>query len=692
MWKFFLKKGVKIPLIIIGSVLLVLILINIIAPPIAKSYVEKHSKEIVGRQINVDKVRLNIFRGKVSLMGVQALEANDKDNFVSFNQLVVNMSVWRLLAKEVRLTEITLVQPVVSIWQEGKTFNFTDIIKRFTKKDKKKKDPNKRSWAIDLRNITLDRGSVVYRDLQRDSKFDIRDLSLEVPRLYFSGERRSDIGLNLKFADGGDLAVKLLYGLKDNNYDLKIALKDFSVAMAKPYLKEFLNIEDFNGKLTADLKVVGCLEHILDIVAKGTVALNNLTVNTNDQQELAGIGQVKVNVEELDTRNKKFYFNEVDVSGLNFVYETNGSSNTMSRLLVKRDTLKKKPAKETVSQDTMKSRPADLRIGKVALTQSSVTYVDRTMKETFSLPITGITITADEMSLNAPFDVRLKAIVGDGGQLMGSWRGSLADMSNQNFKVLIQNVKMKDFSPFSVHYLAYPLTGGLLSFSTKDVIKNNYIDSENKVDIYKCTVGNKMTDLKPEYNIPLKAAVYILSDRKDKIAIDLPVSGDITSPNFSFKKIIFKTLINFLVKVVASPVDMIIKACGGSEDTFADVSYVLTEKSLSSETYARLNSIIEVMKAKPEMILTLQQSVNMEEALEQFARQLSTTDSVAIAEAIQRNVDHHDMMLKNYFATQGIDASNVEMLPVEDKKTPKGKSILSFGVKLPPSMMDEIEE
>ena len=69
MWKFFLKKGVKIPLIIIGSVLLVLILINIIAPPIAKSYVEKHSKEIVGRQINVDKVRLNIFRGKVSLMG-----------------------------------------------------------------------------------------------------------------------------------------------------------------------------------------------------------------------------------------------------------------------------------------------------------------------------------------------------------------------------------------------------------------------------------------------------------------------------------------------------------------------------------------------------------------------------------------------------------------------------------------------
>ncbi len=50
------------------------------------------------------------------------------------------------------------------------------------------------------------------------------------------------------------------------------------------------------------------------------------------------------------------------------------------------------------------------------------------------------------------------------------------------------------------------------------------------------------------------------------------------------------------------------------------------------------------------------------------------------------------MMLKNYFATQGIDESSVEMLPVEDKKTPKGKSVLSFGVKLPASMLDEAEE
>ena len=691
MWKFFLKKGVKIPLIVIGGVLLVLILINIIAPPIAKSYVEKHSKEIVGRQIHVDKVRLNIFRGKVSLMGVQALEANDKDNFVSFDKLVVNMNIWRLLAKEVRLTEITLIQPEVSIWQEGKTFNFTDIIRRFSKKDKPKKTP-KKPWAIDLRNITLDRGSVVYRDLQRNSKFDTRDLSLQVPRLYFSGERRSDIGLNLKFADGGDLAVKLLYGLEDNNYDLHIALKEFSVAMAKPYIKDFLNIGDFNGKLTANMQVVGCLEHILDIVAKGNVTLNNLVVNTPEQHELAGIGQIKVNVGEIDTRNKQFYFDEVDVSGLKFVYETDGSTNTISRLLAKRDTLRTKPAQEVASKDTVKSQPMDLRIGKVALSGSSVTYVDRTLKETFTLPITGITVSANDMSLNTPFEARLKAVVGDGGQLMGNWKGSLADMSNQNFRVMIQNVKLKDFSPFSVHYLAYPITGGLLSFSTKDVIKNNFIDSENKVDIYKCTVGSKMTGMKPEYNIPLKAAVYVLSDRKDKIAIDLPVSGDITSPNFSFKKIIFKTLINFLVKVVASPIDMIIKACGGSEDTFADVPYVLTERSLSSETYARLNSIIEVMRAKPEMILTLQQSVNMAEAREQFARQLSTTDSLAVAEAIQRSVDHHNMMLKNYFATQGIDESSVEMLPVEDKKTPKGKSVLSFGVKLPASMLDEAEE
>lgn len=689
MWKFLLKKGVKIPLIVIGGILLLLVLINILVPPIAKSYVHKHSKDICGRQIEVQKVKFNIFNGKVALLDTKIWEANDKDMFISFDQLSVNASLYRLLSKEVRLTEITLVRPQVSIWQEGSTFNFTDIIKRFTKKDKPKKE-KKKSFAVDLRNITLDHGSVVYRDLVRESKFDVKDLSLAVPQLYFSGQK-SDIGVNLKFVDGGDLAVKMLYGLADNSYNLHVKLNDFSVAMAQPYLKDVFNIQDFNGKLTTDLTLVGSLEHILDFVATGNVKLKNLGVNMASQSHLLDVGQISVDVQKIDLANNQFHFGEVAIQGLDFLFQKSASSNTLSQLMPKKESKKKDEKKAEKKEDGEKkaSKPMDLKVEKFVVADSKFTYADNTMKQAFSLPVSGINISAQNVSLNEPCDVRLKSIVGDGGELMGMWHGTFSDMANQKFNVMIHNVKMKDLSPFSVHYLAYPITGGLFSFTTQDVISNNFIKSDNKLDIYKCEVGNKMKDVKAEYNIPLKAAVYVITDRKGKIAIDLPVSGDIKSPNFSFKKIIFKTLMNFLVKVAASPIDLIINAIGASQDTFSDMPYALTDKDLSSENYAQLNSILDVMKEKPGMILTVQPSINKTEARELYAQQLSTSDTVAIDNAIDRSIQFHDMLIKNYFTTHGIKESQVDLLPLGEKKTPKGKSLFSFDVKVTDDMFAE---
>ena len=417
----------------------------------------------------------------------------------------------------------------------------------------------------------------------------------------------------------------------------------------------------------------------MDFVAKGSVKLKNLGVNMASQSKLLNVGQLSVDVQKIDLANNLFYFDEVAVQGLDFLFVKNSSSNTLSQLMSHKKSAEAEEVVEEQNAEVEKqSKPMDLKVANFVVSNSQVTYTDNTMKQQFSLPVSGINITAQNLSLDGSCDVRLESVIGDGGELMGLWHGSFSDMANQKFNVMIHNVKMKELSPFCVHYLAYPITEGLLSFTTQDVIKNNYIQSENKLDIYKCQVGNKLKDVKSEYNIPLKAALYVVADRKGKIAIDLPVSGDIKSPNFSFKKIIFKTLMNFFVKVVASPIDMIINAIGASHDTFSDMPYMLNDKDFSSENYAHLNSILEVMKEKPEMILTVQQSVDKDEARELYAQDMSTSDTVAIDNAIERSIQFHEMLIKNYFITNGVKESHLEVLPLGEKKTPKGKSIFKL--------------
>ena len=127
-YKFLTMKILKISTITVAVLVAVFIIIACIFPPIAKNYINKHSKELIGRQINIKGLYINIFTGYARITDFQLLEANDLDTFVSFDTLSVDMSLHRLLANEVRINHISLTNPSVKVLQQGSEFNFDDLL------------------------------------------------------------------------------------------------------------------------------------------------------------------------------------------------------------------------------------------------------------------------------------------------------------------------------------------------------------------------------------------------------------------------------------------------------------------------------------------------------------------------------------------------------------------------------------
>ena len=88
-----MKKGVKIALIVLGSVvglvLVVLLLVSLLAGPIAKSNVNKHGEELVGRRVRVDHVGLNLFSGHAAIRGLDIYEDDRQTTFAGFDTLDV---------------------------------------------------------------------------------------------------------------------------------------------------------------------------------------------------------------------------------------------------------------------------------------------------------------------------------------------------------------------------------------------------------------------------------------------------------------------------------------------------------------------------------------------------------------------------------------------------------------------------
>ncbi|MBQ4356192.1 MAG: DUF748 domain-containing protein [Bacteroidales bacterium] len=730
-----LRRITKVLLWIVGSLVALFLLLAIFISPIAHWVIEKYSKQICGRVVTMEDLNINLFRGSVEMEGFVGLEQNDRDTFVAFDRLYVNMSLWRLLGKTVYISEITLENPSVEVIQSPGRFNFTDIIEFYKDDDDDDDEPS--SWTVDLRNITVSKGSVVYRDSSVGSKFDLRQLAVKVPRIYFSTED-TDLGLDLKFADGGGLKVKLLYGMRSSEYDLLVKLTDFELNTITPYLRQFLNIRDFGGRLTTDLNLKGNTDHILDVVATGTAKFANLSMTDKSGAPVAQVGQVNLDIAEVNTMTGNFHLKRFAVSGAHFDYEQFGDHTNLDTFLGTDTTATSDAvavADTTAATDTAAVRSKfRLHIDDLSMENSSFNYIDHTMRQEVRIPVKQISMKAPNFDLDGPLAVKLGAVVGDGGKLMADWSGSLSDFENMKLRVFLSNVPMTLASPYSVEYMAYPITDGVLSFVSDNTLTDAVIASHNKVDIYNCQVDKKIKEMKPEYNIPLRAGVYVLTDRKGNIRLDLPVSGNINDPTFSYRKIIFKTLANLFVKVLAAPVDFLVKAIGGDPDLFADMVYDIHPQGLGSESSDRLNKIAAAMQQKPELKLTIQQSVDMEENISEYAlfnakrdfylqkhpgKQLGMEDFQAIQEIkptqrafvsyvnsrmtdttsadirvkcrtlydveqlrqqVEANVERRNQQVVGHLVSQGVAADRVEVLPLGKKKTPKGKTLLSFGI------------
>ena len=66
----YMKRSWKIVLWVIGILLGVIILATILVSPIAKSYINSHGKELVGREVHVDGVTVNVYTGHVAVTGL----------------------------------------------------------------------------------------------------------------------------------------------------------------------------------------------------------------------------------------------------------------------------------------------------------------------------------------------------------------------------------------------------------------------------------------------------------------------------------------------------------------------------------------------------------------------------------------------------------------------------------------------
>ena len=648
-----------IALIVLAALIVLVIVALKIAPGIAKNYVVDHSEELIGRKMKIENVEFSPFTFTVTVDDFAIFEPDGTTPFVAFEKFRINVNPTRLIAKEISVSEIYLKGLYTRVAQRGDLFNFSDILNKFaadstadtTAKEEPKVDTTAADsaqalnldptealggFSVAIENITLEKGNIIYEDLKVGSKIHIQDFSVAIPAVYFSN-KNTDIGVNLKFANGGDLGVKVQFNMKTQDFGVNVTLNKLALAVAKPYLKDFINYKDFEGTLGVDLNVAGNVNNVLSSNVSGTVSVDDIKL-TETSGKAIGVAHVGVSIAKANVNEMDFRVDSVIVDGAYAHLDLlkNGKTNIDILLEPLNKPAKAAPVDTTAKDEPKaaeKSKPLKAVINKLQVVNTNVSASDHTPKQTFNYKVSNIAVNGSNINFNTPCTINVSAAFPEGGALTLKYKGALSDISTMDAYVSVKNLALKHFSPYSHHYTGYPISSGTMAFASENKMSGWNIESKNTIDIYNIDVADKDGTTDPEYTVPMKVGLYILKDKDDKIQFDVPVKGNVKDPEFSYLKIVWQTVMNLLIKVALSPLKVVgnVAATGagavGIDLGKNDEIYIdPLASSFTSEQFAKAQKMVEALAKDKKLKMNFVQNFNMKKTVEAYKTHKLKTD------------------------------------------------------------------
>ena len=646
-----MKRSWKIVLWVIGILLGVIILATILVSPIAKSYINSHGKELVGREVHVDGVTVNVYTGHVAVTGLTLYEDNGKDIFASFDTLDTKISLFKLLGHTVELKHITLAGLNVNILKQGEAFNFESMLDHFASDSTEVQDTTPSDWLIKLHNIHLSHAQIRYNDISENKQWHLPDINLIVPNLELGGTQASEGGLNIAFTEGGQLNINGHYHEHQGTYDLAINLKKFNFKNLEPLFTDLLNYKDLHGTLEVNINAQGNVSEITKSRIGGAVVMTDVALQDNNGQ-VAGWKRLDVAVNNINLDANDYNIQSLKLDGFTARYDQWADHSNIDGLMKPgRPDNPETPDNQDNPEST--SSPLSLTLHTLAITNASLTYNDHTLPDLFTFPITNLNIEATNLSLNGSNNAKLHATLPGGGHLLMKWTGDITHWKqHQDLFIAVKGLDMKQLSPWVVYFTGQPIEDGIFSFTSHNTINNSILNGKNKIDIYKAQVGSRRKDVEPQQKLPLKTALYILKDKDDKILFDIPVKGNIDNPEFSYMKIVWQTLGNLIVKVATSPIRALGNALGFGNDNLEFIEIEAHQRGLTSEQYHILGDLATIAKSDTLVFFTLEQHMPA-----------PANDTVA------RGYEFRNDIVRRYLIEQGVNERQISVTtgePVTD--------------------------
>ncbi len=390
---------------------------------------------------------------------------------------------------------------------------------------------------------------------------------------------------------------------------LDVRLTGLSLTPFAPYVNQFARLHLRSGTASTRGKLsFAQAKPGMKLEFRGGFVVDDLAI-TEEETEEAFLGWRKLSSNSLDVRLNPDRLNMKELVALNpfgkvIIFED--KSINLQRILRSPD----KPAAASAAKPAPAAQPDaafPLAIERLRIVGANMEFADLSLTPQFGTRMHdlggGVTGLSTDPATTA--QVELDGKVDDYGS--ARVRGTIQPFRATDFTDLtlaFRNLEMTRLTPYSGKFAGRRIDSGKLSVDLEYKIKNRQLAGDNKFVVNKLRLGERV-DSPDALHLPLDLAIALLEDSNGIIDLDLPVSGSLDDPQFSYGRIVWKALVNVLTKLVTAPFRALGKLLGVSSEQMEAINFDPGNSALLPPEQEKLKALVDALAKRPALTLTL---------------------------------------------------------------------------------------
>ena len=473
-------------------------------------------------------------------------------------------------------------------------------------------------WSV--AGISLKDARVRWRDERPDSpaQLELEQLSLTLDALDQTLDEPVNYQAAATLASGGRLTLS--GQLTPKPFTLEAALSGTGIALGaiEPYLQQSANLSIAGGTMGVDgnLDLDGQQDPLTGTFS-GTAEIADLAVRLPDQDnQLVSWQSLRLAPIEYNVAPARLEIGSVTLAKprVNVVRNASGVHN-LAQVQKAEGKNEGKASADLVGAGQEASDDRFIfRIEQLVLEQGAIAYTDRSIEPVFTTLFDRLSGTVTGLSNIPPQQgkVRVSGRVGEVATVDFSGNlGTLGTDDVSQLELTLTELSLPELAPYFGRYIGYQVDSGKLDMDLKYEIDGTRVDGINEVIMDRLELGEPVAS-DEAVDVPVALGLALLRDRDGIIEVNLPISGDLSDPQFNVGRVVMRAFVNVLAKAASSPFGVlgsIADLAGFNSNELGQVSFKAGSTELAEGEAAKLAALAEGLLERPDLLLSVRGGV-----------------------------------------------------------------------------------